>query len=186
MKSKLILAASIALALAGPAFAQDSYSTQPANQPAQPAQPAKAEQPTQTDNQPNQPAQTDQQTNQAAQTDQQSSQSTQTDQQTVQQNQNETPSTRMTPVEKPVVKASRRHCPVSTITIADSVAPVISDTARQPVAANTYDPCKDALTKVYPTVDRGHVEGDPPTIDHSADITPVTNQSNVASVPSGG
>jgi FtsZ-interacting cell division protein ZipA len=179
MKNKLILAASVALALSGPAFAQDSYSTQLASQPAQPAQPAQAEQPTQSDNQPNQSAQTDQQANQ---TDQQTAQQDQQNQ-----DQNEASSKQMTPVEKPVVNASRRHCPVSTITFADSVAPVISDTARQPVAANTYDPCKDALTKVYPTVDRGHVEGDPPTIDHSADIAPVTNQpNNVASVPSGG
>lgn len=115
MKSKLILAASIALAFAGPAFAEAA-------------------------------------------------------------------SRQMTPVEKPAAEASRRHCPVSSI--ADSVAPVISATAPQPVAANTYDPCKDALTKVYPTVDRGHVEGDPPTIDHSADIAPVIPTDSIASVPS--
>jgi len=142
MKSKLILAASVALALAGPVSAQETYSTQPA-------------------------------------------QPEQTDQQTAQQNElneaNEAPGNRMTPVERPVAKASGQHCPVSSL--AESVAPVISDTAPQPVAANTYDPCKDALTKVYPTVDRGHVAGDPPIIDHSSDIAPVTPTDSIASLP---
>jgi hypothetical protein len=186
MKNQLILAAGIALALAGPAFAQDSYSSQPA-QPAQ-TQPAQTDQSAPTDKTTQSTDQNTQSTDQTTQstttqsTDQTAEKTTgQTDQQTAEQN--EAPSNQMTPVEKPVVQSSRRHCPTSTVTIAESVAPIISNNARQLTAANTYDPCKDAVTKVYPRVDRGHVEGDPPTIDHSSDIAPVTPTDSVASIP---
>ena len=162
MKTQLILAASIALAFAGPALAQDSYS----NQPAQPDQstPMQADQPAPATEQTDQPTTAEQ--NETA----------------------EPPSKQMSPVEeqRPVVqnRSPRRHCATCTFTIAESVAPVISEKAPQPVAANTYDPRRDALTKVYPTVDRGHVEGDPPIIDHSADIAPVTPTDSIALVPS--
>ena len=148
MKTKLLLAASVAIALAGPAFAQGI-------DPGQPARLATAAQPVQQAARQNEPTE----------------------------EKNEAASKLMSPVGRPIAHASRRHCPVSTVALADSVAPVISDNARQLSAANTYDPCKDALTKVYPKVDRGHVEGDPPIIDHSADVAPVTPTDSVAAVP---
>ena len=144
MKTKLLLAASIGLAIAAPAFAQKIAIGQPdlsetvAKSVVQPSEPSSSE---------------------AAEA-------------------------RMSPVAKPNARASRRYCPASTVTIAESVAPVISEHARPLSAANAYDPCKDAMTKVYPMVDRGHVKGDPPVIDHSADTAPVIPTDSIAAVPS--
>jgi hypothetical protein len=71
--------------------------------------------------------------------------------------------------------------------LAPSVPPVISASAPQPTAANHYDPRKDFKTKVYPTTDKAHTSGDPPVIDHSADIAPVANPTtSVAAVPPSG
>jgi hypothetical protein len=126
MKTHLILAASIALAFAAPAFAQDS--TQPT-----PAPPA-----------------TDQQ---AAPTDAQSSSS---DQQ---------------PSGTPHHRA-RHHRAVQNSPSGGYNPAAERLTGNEPGTA-AYQ--KSDAVKSFPAVDRAHVHGDPPVIDHSGDQAPVAN-----------
>lgn len=163
MNSRLILVASLALALAGPAFAQDSYSNP------SPAQ--------RTDQQP--PVDPE-----AAPTDEQMTptETATTDTATTTTTTDTAMADNQTAVPTPRVDLSG-----TAAVIAPSVPPIISPNAPPKVAANHYDPRKDLQPKIYPTVDRGHVEGDPPIIDHSKDIAPVMEPttSSVSVVPPG-
>lgn len=164
MNSRLIIVASLALALAGPAFAQDSYSNQSQPQTEDPQPPVDPE---------------------AAPTDEQM---TPTDTATT-----DTATPTMTTADtamadnQTAVPTPKVDLSGTAAVIAPSVPPIISPNAPPKVAANHYDPRKDLQQKVYPTVDRGHVEGDPPIIDHSKDIAPVTEPttSSVSVVPPG-
>lgn len=162
MNSRLILVASLALALAGPAFAQDSYSnpSQPQTEDQKPPVDPEAA-PTDEQMMPTDTATTDTATT--------TTDTAITDNQTA-------------------VPTPKADLSGTAAVIAPSVPPIISANAPQPVAANHYDPRKDLQQKVYPTVDRGHVEGDPPVIDHSKDIAPVMEPttSSVSVVPPGG
>jgi hypothetical protein len=173
MNTRLILAASLALVLAGPAFAQDSYSTPPTDEvkttpPIDDALTDDADQKT-TDETPmaSDAAAADEGTEAPAA---------------------DVAKTDEAKPEAPLVVETATITRISgtAAVLAPSVAPIISDSAPQPVAANVYDPRKDLMAKVYPTVDKGHVEGDPPVIDHSADIMPVSNPTtSVANIPTG-
>jgi len=165
MNSRLILVASLALALAGPAFAQDSYSSQPQPQTEDQQPPVDAEAaPTDEQMTPTETATTDTATTTTTTAD-----TAMADNQTA-------------------VPTPRADLAGTAAVIAPSVPPIISANAPQPVAATHYDPRKDLKQKVYPTVDRGHVAGDPPVIDHSKDIAPVMEPttSSVSVVPPGG
>ena len=161
MNTRLLLAASLALVLAGPAFAQDSYTNPP------------------TDEVKTTPPVDDALTDD---TDQKA------DDETEMSSDESTMASDEPKADAPLVVETATITRISgtAAVLAPSVPPIISDSAPQPVAANVYDPRKDLMRKVYPTVDRGHVPGDPPVIDHSFDIAPVTNPTtSVATIPSG-
>jgi hypothetical protein len=178
MNSRLILVASLALVLAGPAFAQDSYTPPPTDE-------VKTSPPvddTLTDDADQKAA--DESTMAADES------TMAADESTMAADENKAGKTTMTAAEHQKMleraKVMATRIPGTAAVLAPSVPPIISDSAPQPVAANVYDPRKDLMRKVYPTVDRGHVGGDPPVIDHSADIMPVTNPTtSVATIPSG-
>jgi hypothetical protein len=166
MNNRMILVASLALALAGPAFAQSTYTASPT---------AEAPPPVQTDDQVK-PA-TDETVTDTQTTDTADTADTAKAADTEESNDTMTTTTQSAPMNSKPAPVTRV---AGAAVLAPSVAPIISASAPQPTAANHYDPRKDLRQKVYPTTDKAHTAGDPPVIDHSMDIAPVVNPTTSA------